>query len=789
MSESFKVGEAPWEQPQRTANSAKPSSLSRPVPKAQIAQPTPQDAPEAIPVGSAPWEQDEGAAPQPSGEIPPEQFAQEPGFMQANMEQFQNLGDRILYGLSANNTEALGKLQQKYGPENAVMKNDEIWFRKDPKKKLKRLDPDQFELFTDLIPDGARNIIMEATMLPAEIGMGMMGASVGPGGAAVGASAGRVASVPMATTVAEGVARQAGIPQDPNRDPSREAQIGMAIETAIPGIGGPLVRAVGKRIPGTMAYKAAKEAGKKEIVALSAQSREVAESAARLESQGEQNKLMLHHLQPNSPQVKALADTAASTSKLANAELEVAQGLEAGIQNTLNYMGKMKNPKGPIPGGKIGANIKSVIDDLDQREAEEIGKWRNKALAESKNAKQQLPTETSQRVTQLMKELGFQPKRVTKKIITRPGSIDGAAARGISPAPQTIERVSWTPPLDIKAIEGRMGLTEGQPRALINALTEYEKFLSRGNEARLTDVEHLIKRMGPLSQKLRGTEGGAHLGKIVGELRQHRRQIIGNHLDKGGFEDVAYNTVMDDFSLIRQNVDELAKVMDGDMSNKAVIKYFFKEAKGPERIRALKKILKSDSHQFQAAREEFVMDMMVEYGNKADKLTRYNATAFLNDINRKYGKEFMQEVFDDPKVVQKLKDQLTLAQRFEATTKGIKSNQMTKEQAKAGADVLAGAAFGVRFKYIGGLMRLLRLDDGKENAAMELMNRDGFHKYIKDYKGQGDKSVIARNVEEMLMRYNSARAAHKKTAEVLDIGKDITKRGIRAEVREESSRD
>jgi len=251
---SFKVGEAPWEK-QETANSARPSSLPSPVPKEEAPVAEPPNA-QGFAVGSAPWEKAESAA----APIADDQFAPEPGFVQANVEQLPNVVTRIQAGLAANDTEKLGFLKNKFGQENATVKNGKLYFRKSADEKFKKLDPDTLELINDIIPDFSREIVTEAAMLPAEIGTAV-GLSAIPGGTFAGAAMGRVASTPMANAFADSVAQIANIPQDPNRDKRTENAVGMAVEAVAPSVGKVIVGAVAKRLPGTAAYKAAKEAG------------------------------------------------------------------------------------------------------------------------------------------------------------------------------------------------------------------------------------------------------------------------------------------------------------------------------------------------------------------------------------------------------------------------------------------------------------------------------------------------------------------------------------------------
>lgn len=828
----------------------KPGSLGKPVPgadeDAQIAELLASfDAPKAA---AAPSDEDAAIAEivnQAAGQG--QEFAPEPSFAQANLEQFnpQNFMDRLRTGLAANDTEKVAFLKQKYGEGNVTQDKGKIWYRRDPKDKLKPLDPATLELISDIIPDFAREIVTEGAMLPAEVGMGIVGGAAGGlAGAGVGAVAGRVASVPMANATADAVAQFAGVPQDPERNQRMENAIGMGAEAVLPVVGRRVVNQVAKRIPGTMAYKAAREAGEKEVVALSNQSQDVYKAFEKLEEEGRPLQMSLEQLQPGSPKIQKLGDKASRNGEsgaFLNKQEEVNKGYEAALTNTINDIKRLVNPKGPIPGGSISKSISSAIDDLDKAEGEAIGNFRSHALAKLGNQKQQLPEETSQSVVDLMKELGFRPVqrqiKIARKVAT-PGQsgsvVNSSLAResrnysegvfrggGTGPGAgkstevtvlkpriaakqrivgDTITRQEWLRPKEM--LQGRLGLTEGQVPAMINALDDYGKLIARGNEARLSDVETLIKRMGPLTQKLRGTEGGAHLGRIVGELRQHRRQLIESTLDKGSYEDTAFKTIMDDFSMRRANVDTLRSVLDKDMSAKSVANYFFGEGSDRERITVLKKLLGENSHQFGALKEEWLNQQMIEYGSKAGSPTRFNSEGFLKALtkNETFAKEVMNTKAGPN--FETIKNMLTVGQRIEAIQRGVKADEASDKVAKGMANMFVGWLGRMPSRMLNGASTLLGIETGEQKALMELFNRNGYEKYLAEYRGKGDKKVMAKQIESMLVRYNAARAGSRKIEALHNVGKGIVKgavkvgkgagevgkRGTRATIREDVMR-
>jgi len=786
----------------KSTSMGRPSQVENPVPGAEAADaadaflagfeapktggraPAEAPAPDSADAFLAGFDEE---APPPVDEGPaPEEFAPEPGFIQANVEQFspKNMVDRVLYGLAANNKEAMGKLQQKYGPKNVTMKDGEIYFRRDVKDKLKRLDPDQVELFSDLIPDGARNMIIEAAMLPGEVGGAILGSPVPVVGTVGGAIAGRVASVPAANSVADGFAQMAGIPQDPERDRRMENNIGMVAETALPAAGNKVAGMIGKRIPGTAAYKAAREAGEKEVVALSKQSQEVLQASRALEEEGIPVNLMSHQIHDTSPDLLKNVKEVEGMNQFVAKQQEFAEGYGAALENTLNEIKKKANPTGARASS---VELTDVIGTLDKTEGKAIGAFRAKAMANLGNQKQQLPAETSELAVNTMKELGFQPSRVKKEVLVRPGTLEGAAMRGIEER-KIIERVEWRAPKDMEKVAGRLGLDAGQARGMVNVLNEYGQLVSRGNEARLSDVERLVNRIGPMSQKLRGTPAGAVLGRLAGDLRQHRRAVIASGLDDD-FEKKAFSAVMDDFSMIRTNTQDLSGILDKEVTAKTVVNYFFKAGAGPERIRALKNITGKESAQWGALKEEFVNQLMIKHGGKPGSPTGFNSEAFLSDLKGNYGESFLKEVLNDGSGpnYDTVKNLLTVGRRIEGSQRGLKVDDLSEKQKGALAEGLLGWVSGASFRILNASRKLIGAGGDRESALMEILNRDGYEKYLAGYRGK-DKAQVAKKLENLLMNYNAARAANQKTAAVLDVGKDVLKRSVRADLREDASR-
>jgi len=772
----------------------KPGSLTKPVPGAEAQSEADAfladfDAPEVAAPGGAPDadsadaflnSMDEGAAAPPSMER-----EAEPGFIQANINQFnpQNFIDRLQTGFAANDTEKVNFLKKKYGDGNVVEDKGKIYYRRNPKDKLKALDPGTLEVIADIIPDFAREIVTEASMLPGEILGGIAGTFAGgPAGAAAGATAGRVASVPLANKAADEVASAVGVNRDDTRSALTENAIGMGAEAVLPVVGRQLV----KRIPGTALYKAAREAGEKEVVALSKQSQEVLQAAQSLETEGINTPMMLHQIQPDSPKLAKTVSGLQDYAPFINKQREFAEGYGEALNNTLNEI-KRRGGHDPVQAGKLAQTVTNAVESLDASEGKAIGHYRARALAKLGNQKQQLPAESSQTVVELMKELGFQPKRSKLNVITRPGTYERAAQRGGVESKGVVERVNWVPPKDLQPIIGRLGLDDTQTRQVVNALNEYGQLVSRGNEARLTDVERLIKRMGPLNRKLQGSALAGTWGKLTGDLRSFRREMIGNSLGDPT-EKALYNRVMDDFSMIRSNTEQLGGALRGDVTAKTIVSSFFKGKENLANIRALKAITGNDSAQWGALKEEFVNQLMVKHSS--DGPTGFNSGAFLKDLQQNYGDDFIREVLNDGKAgpnLDTVKNLLTVGKRIEAIQKGVRADSANEKVKQGVVDAGIGLIAGIKFKAVNGIMSLLGANTGQEKALFEILNREGFEKYLGKYPSK-DKARIARTLEEMMMKYNAAREGSRKVKAVTDIGKELGVRGGRAAVKEDLMR-
>lgn len=671
--------------------------------------------------GSAPAPE-EVAPVQAQPEIPADQFEQEPGFVDANINQFRDFTDRLKAGLAANDKQKIEYLRGKYGSDNVTTKEGAIYFRKDGKGKFRRLDPEAFEIVNDLIGDFSRDIVTEAAMLPGEA-LGAVAA--GPGGAV----AGRVASVPFANEAADKVAEYAGIPDDPNRSKLVENAVGMGAEAVLPVVGRKLIRL----LPGTAAYKAAKEAGEREVIALSKQSNEVAKAIDELSQQGKAVRingelvgvpeadvsLMGHQLNPDNPVLQKFANVAASDPRYINAQKQLAEDWGESAINTLQEIAR-KNHPGPYRPEELASKVTNAVSDIQKAEGQAIGKFKAKAMAKLKNARQPLPAETNQKIGAMMQEYGFKIQ-----------------AQG--------DKLKVIPPSDLSKYVGTGGLTSvGEVRAVVNSLKNLSEGMTKG--LRVGDLERLRNSSGDLGNSLFRTRAGAQLSSLSGDLRREYRNVIAKGLDDD-FERKAFETSMDTFSLYRKNVETLKRALNEESSAKAIVKNFFTGKENLQKIKAIKQI---SPESFDALKEEWVNQLMIDYASRKNA-TGLKSSQFLDALNKKYGDEFLTEVIGkDGKDLKNLKNVLTVTERLDQTFKKVDVDKMSEEQKRGIMDTFVGLLADIKFKTVNGIAALLRGGKGRDHVLHKIMTRDGIDKYVASYPGKIDKKGIAEKLNKIL---------------------------------------
>lgn len=816
-----------------SAFSARPSSLSTPVPGQaeqddldqflSTAEMPQMRAPAGAPAQPAGDDLDAflagsgTAAPQPGGPVSPyalqpgspeaqlvagampENFPREPepGFVEANVNQFETFKDRLQAGLGADDTEKANFLRQKYGDKNVKINGEgDIYFRKEGQTKFKRFDPDTFELVNDIVADFSREGVYEAVQVPGEVAGGYFG---GPMGVQLARTLGAI----PANWASDKVAEMSGIPENPERNKYAETATAMALEAALPFAG----RHLAKRLPGTLAYKAAKEAGERETVALTAHSKKVAQAAQELESEGimaevrgelvgipgANVKLMGHQLHPDSPDLIKRVGLAQEVPAFQNAQNQLALDWGTQLDTTLQEIGR-RGGVGPVPPERLAQVVTNAVDTLEKSEGKAIGEFKKTALKELKNEKIPLPNDLAQHTANIMTELGFTRKFEKKTFYKRepygptaptqskrgefanplpegtaPGAYTDAAKQvevitktpgvkgGMRYTPQERITIKWVPPKDLGKVSGRMGITDpGQLKAFSNTLEEFAN--KSGDGLRIGDIEMFVNRIGAL-QPTAGRTGGpisGAWGKLSSDLRKFRRDTI-----KAGLPDAeqqqAFDNIMDDFGNMRDSVDTLRNVLKSEQGAKAIVSSLFTGKDSVSRVRAMKSLTKDSPEVWAALKEEFInQNLLTKYRNSSGSPTGFNSKAMLDSMDKQYGPEFMKLVLDDGPGPnrQTVRNILTVTERLESTYKGAKVDAMD-EKAKQGAmNVLVGLFGGIKFKTINGVQGLF-MSEAKNTGKLlhDIMTRDGIDRFVQQYPGRIDKKAVTQNLRDFMAQY------------------------------------
>lgn len=745
-------GNKPGSLPTQTPNAGLEADLG--TANAQAAaglKPTPAQAPQAgAPVDlnaeadslfqqmDAPGEAGGFTPPQPG-----DQFQPEPGFMQAQMQQFQDFKTRFVTGLASNDTEAMGYLKNKLGADNVRWKDGKAFVRNKMGEKFHALDPKQLEIFTDLLPvDWSRGVVQEAVALPAEAAGG---AVAGPGGA----TAGRVLSGPAQIAAADKAAELAGVPQDPSRNKAMEMGIQSVLEGTLPLAG----KFVSRYIPGTKAYNMAKAAGEKELTALSHQSQEVARAVGELAHMdqavyvdgsivgvpGGRVSLAAHQLNPESAMIRRLQEQAVEAPAFVNTMRTHAEEWGKLFDGTMKELANREG-KGVLAPDMLAKRVVDGVNNVRKLEGENIAKYKAQALATLGGKPQQLTPEVIGHLQTIVNNLEFTPKG----------------------APASRE--------ELQKLVGQFGITStGEARAIVNNVNDILMGLQKDGGLNIKDMDRYRNSIGDLADKMRGTPAGRQMGLLSSAMRENYKQVIESGIPNE-FEKHGFRSAMEDYSVIMDNVDTLRSALNENSSAKAIVDKFFTGKENIPRMRAIKAM---DGEAFDNLRAEWINQQLVKFQSR-EMPTGVAAGQMMDKLEKQYGPEFMNEVF--PKQEQRtVKNMLTVLDRINTTFKEGKVDSATERYKQGAVNTLIGVIGNVKFKTLNGIAAFMRGKSGAEHAAIQLLSRDGIDKYVANYPGKVDKAELSQKLKDFVAAYrvhrivdspvtkSAARGAAKKT--------------------------
>lgn len=752
---------AHFDAPKMGAEGSAPADPSR-DPAAVAA--APGQPPAADPIDAALSALDQ---PAPAANAPQagDQFDEPTGFIDANVKQFRDLSTRFQAGLASNDNEVMGLLKKKFGQENVRWKDDKAFYRDKPGDKFRPLDPKQFEVFSDLIPDMARGFVQEAVALPFEAGgaavQGAVGAVAGSavpvagtaaGGAAgltSGAIAGRVASVPFQIMAADYLADLVGVPQDAERSKVTEGLIQGGIEAVAPFVGkmlGAGAKKLVKYVPGTEARAtrlAAKEADN--VFVLGERSANIRKDAEELTAaglaptiRGEQIGypdadvvLPLTSLHPDHPAAQAAEKELASNARYQNAMKLHAEDWGTAIKDHLGSITTAAKSEGVEDAVPLGKTLVDAATTFKNAEGKAIENYKNQALRASKNQRVPFSPEISDQLVDLTKSLGFKMR---------------AGAEG---------GMTVLPPKNVNEILGNMGINDpGVARSFVNVMQNLVEKSQNGAGLKMSDMNAVVNLVGGMTPTA-GRNGGEIAGKwgaLTGALRDYRNQSVMQFLpdetSKKGFQEV-----MTKYGAIRNGVADLAATVNNDMSRQAIVKTLFNKGKeGLGDVKAIKSLLQQASPaQWESLKGEFVEQLVLKH-TKAGP-TGLNATGLKRELQQSFGPEFMKVLYDDsPNNFGDLVKLLNVGERLNERKVGAAA--MSEAEKTGMIKDVSKLMLASNYIKANGLLSILGVRKGKDSVLMDVLTQDGVDKYVQDLP-KNQRVVVSQKFKELV---NYARA-------------------------------
>jgi hypothetical protein len=230
------------------------------------------------------------------------------------------------------------------------------------------------------------------------------------------------------------------------------------------------------------------------------------------------------------------------------------------------------------------------------------------------------------------------------------------------------------------------------------------------------------------------------------------------------------------------NLGVLKGALAEDASSKAIVRSFFTGKENLTKIQAIKKI---SPESFGALKEEFINQSLIEYSSRSSP-TGIKSTQFLDALNKKYGDEFLKEVFDGSKGpgIEEVKHILNVTERIEKTFKKTDIDKMGGAEKKALMDSFVGLVANIKFKAVNGVSALIRGRMPRDHALRQIITKEGIDKYVASYPGKIDKKTVLRQMNDMIAEWKF----YDKLEAAGEVGKRATKQELRRDA-EQSTND
>lgn len=633
----------------KSANSARPGSLNKPVPGAQE-----QDAADAFLASfdapEAPAQADEadafvGGFDEPNAVLPEAQDfpVQEPSStMGVNTDLAQQLQDmpvRIQANLAGDPASVKLTLAKRLGPENVKEKGGEIYFKQPGDKAFRKLDPNTFEVLNDTFSDMYKEYI---AMMGAGAGA-IAGAPLGPAGAVGGGIGGYAA----AKTGVEAAAQASGaVVKSPDSYVTETAK-----EDSLMGTGARLAENVGgalkegaefEMLNGIFKGISDKFRARREATAGIRQLKEVPPSERLQESvkvnmetldemrrlglttriQGTNLEVPAHQLLPHLPEVGKISQSVAADKAFQQVQKEAAENFGQASLNlveeaaglTKGNLNKIVRTGVPIEKQVNAADINGLFRSVRRAEGQVIEEFRN--LAKDTAKKSPLPApKTTEAVQTIFGNLGIRMR--DGKLMFPP---DDALAQTLGTDSKAY----------ISGLKADLRMLNGK--------------LMKGG----LNLDELIGQSKIIGAKNDGarTIGGQYksiIGKLSSAIREDSRNGVKMVLDPENA--IAYDAKMNRFGSIAKSMEQLEGYLRDDIGMNTFAKGLVSKGKeGLPTLRAAKEfLLQENPDMYKSLTGQFFEELALKH-RVPGEVAGFNPAAMRKEL-ASYGSEYLAELF------------------------------------------------------------------------------------------------------------------------------------------------
>jgi len=699
------------------------------------------------------------------GEFQPPQFEQEQTFEDANFSregvtrQLQDAGLRAKMSFAGSNREKINFLKKRYGSDNVLTSKGDIFYRKDAKGKMKRLDPETWELLGDTV-DFAREAFEEAVMLPFEAGGVAIGSAAGTttlpivgtvGGAVGGAHAARVAASPVAVGLADQFALALGVERDPERAFAQEGALAAGMELILPVIGNKIARFM----PGSRPWREAQEAGVEQSKIWRQQDIDYRESLEELKKSGlladipgRDTPVIVSQIIPHNLEAQKLTKNLMQDQRyvdMLDAQNEATNGV---VQTVFERVAKMNNV-GPIAPDKLPLVFKNAVKAVDEAEGKIVGEYIERATKNARGEKQPISQETKQMLTDIAETLGFDMQT------------------GAAPDAKRINELL-----------GTAGITDkGQFQSFVNTIAEIQKSMDGRGNISIPDLHKLVNRAGALTQTANRIGGTASKswGALTGNLRKDRRFAIGRNLLDETDDQAANNFLksMDEVKSIKASIENASTVLNDELSADNFVKGIMSKGKGGlSALRGVKSLLADKPEVWAGIKSQWVENL---FGNAFESKTKTFSASKIRNQLKDLGHEMRKEIFEGSGIDEKLMNKFVTHIERLNNTKIPANAPSDKKRTLVEASIQLLSEF--RSARVNGVLAIFGIGKGNDTVFKEIASKGGIDAFL-DVVPKKDRGWIKKSYDAALDEARRLRLIERIPDEV-ETGASIFQRAAR----------